>query len=179
MKYNSIKISTFLAVSLLCSNAFAADPDTSRNSRNPRTGIVCMRGNVIDVHPQSKGCNRSIGEKTATGDLIAQYIVANTSGLKGEPGIAGPQGPIGPVGPQGLQGSPGSIGPQGPQGETGPRGPQGPVGFNTYPNMETYIFGVADGAGIIVDDSSLQGKVFCFASGSQQIDTGQNINGTN
>lgn len=179
MTYNFSKISSLLLACCLTSTAFAADPDTSRRSANPRTGVVCMRGNVIDVHPHTKGCNTKIGERTATGDLIAQYVVANTSGLKGakgDQGIAGPQGEVGPIGPQGPQGIAGTVGPQGP---VGPRGPQGPVGFNTYPNMETFIFGVADASELIVDDSSLRGKVFCFASGTQQMDAGQNINGAN
>jgi hypothetical protein len=45
--------------------------------------------------------------------------------------------------------------------------------------METYIFGVADASNLIVDDQILQGKKLCFVSGTQQIDTGQNVSGTN
>jgi hypothetical protein len=142
------------------------------NKKNPRIGVICLRQNgFLDIHKSS--CNTKAGEKLASGTIIAEYI-ANSIGS-----VQGAQGPVGPQGAQGPQGAPGPKGDPGIQGPQGPVGPQGAPGPVQFPSLETYVFGVPDASSVVVDDQTLQNKKLCFSAGSQQIDTGQNINGTN
>ena len=164
--------------------------------------LLCERlsGEIIVRYRRCRGFEVPFSRTTltaASNDQIVQSVLDSLVGtssiisIRGETGPRGPQGepgeqgPVGPRGPAGAAGSAGprgftgEQGPQGQQGMTGPQGPQGLPGVTSFPNMETYVFGVADSSALIVDDQTLVGKKLCFTSGLQNIDTGQNINGTN
>lgn len=150
-------------------------PQGQRGDQGPRglDGSTGPRGLMGPVGPSGPrglpGLPGRIGPRGLTGP----------PGAKGATGAVGPQGPRGLTGPAGAAGAQGAQGATGAQGPQGPQGPQGTPGSSSFPTLETYIFGVADGANLIVDDQTLQGKKLCFASGSQQLDSGQNLNGTN
>lgn len=169
MKYTILSV--FALVALLVQPTAAQ----TENKKNPRIGVICLRQNgFLDIHRSS--CNTKAGEKRADGTAIAEYIAGSLGTVQGAQGPVGPTGSVGPVGPTGA------VGPTGPKGDDGSPGVPGPTEF---PSLETYVFGVTDISPgtttptVVVDDQTLQNKKLCFSSGTQIINTGQNVNGTN
>lgn len=64
---------------------------------------------------------------------MAEVLLGNVKGPKGDTGLTGA---VGPQGPTGKTGATGAVGPQGPQGETGIAGPQGAKGDKGDPGIQ-------------------------------------------